>query len=202
VKVIGTGTPASLTITFQPCEIELAHAELQRTRAALISARAAECERDTEDFIDVPDEVFAGDNRAVAELFEARRLRFRATFDDGGGTSDPTIGGHDEELAEIAYVLGQLYAAQSIDDRPVQITGPTWLLATVVRNASEAALAQLVDAVRRFRAHVPRSTPRELAAAADTASAWAQTLVEYHHVDNHGLADYGHHAQSGPGGPA
>jgi hypothetical protein len=130
VKVVGTGTPANLTIRFEPCELELVHAELRRLRAALIDEAAAECGRSDALGADTREALveLAGDDQE--DLRGAKRVRFRATFDDGGGTGGPShpggIGERDAELAQVASVLDQLYATDP-HGNPVEVIGPTWL---------------------------------------------------------------------------
>jgi hypothetical protein len=156
MKVIGTGAPEVLTISFTRCELDVLRDELHQLRAVYV---------------------------------EAAHIAHRR--DDAGQVKDPeVVPHHHEELVEISQVFDWLARVSDEEDEPEPISGPNWFWARVLRGASADAAARLLDAIERYQDKSRHCSPAELAREVASASAWAETLMAHHHVDNHGLESW------------
>jgi hypothetical protein len=125
-------------------------------------------------------------HRRRAAVTEAAAAAHKRARPEVGAGSDAVEGPHDE-LVEVSRVLNELEAFDVVDENVVELIGPTWLWAKVLRDASERAVDALADAMQRFGDPACHCRPGELRAAAAAAHAWTDTRLDYHHVDNHGM---------------
>jgi hypothetical protein len=70
------------------------------------------------------------------------------------------------------------------EDQPVVVTGPTSVLAPLVRSAASNALENYVTEASTFISDSTAVSPDRLRAALDSASAWTATLLALHRVES------------------
>ncbi len=100
--------------------------------------------------------------------------------------SDIAAEGPHDEMFVIARVLDALRRAVP-EGQPRELSGPTWLLDPVIREAASEAAERLSEAVDVFRADGAGTSADRLRAAVDSASACAATLIGLDYVQNHGV---------------
>lgn len=157
MKVIGTGSPAMLTLRLEECEIEVLCDELQHRRAVKAEAAAVAHERSagqgagagTREVEDPHDELVV-----IAGVLDQ--------LSGGGRPSDERSGGRAE------------------------IVGPTWLLGPSIRGATAEAAHRLLATLDRYRDE-RACTAEEMRAAVKTVTAWVETMVDYDYTENHGM---------------
>jgi hypothetical protein len=71
----------------------------------------------------------------------------------------------------------------------VLVSGPTSVLAPLVRSAARKAMEEYVAAASAFISDAAAVSPDRLRAALDTASAWTATLLALHRVEGHATSD-------------
>jgi hypothetical protein len=85
-------------------------------------------------------------------------------------------------LLELAR-LRQQAAEPHREDQPFVVTGPTSVLAPLVRSAARKAMEDYVAAASAFINDAESVSPDVLRAALDSASAWTATLLALHRVE-------------------
>jgi hypothetical protein len=79
--------------------------------------------------------------------------------------------------------LRQEVAEPHAGDQPFVVTGPTSVLAPLVRSAARKAMEDYVAAASAFINDAESVSPDVLRAALDSASAWTATLLALHRVE-------------------
>lgn len=75
------------------------------------------------------------------------------------------------------------------EDQPVLVTGPTNVLAPLVRSAARKAMEDYVAAASAFISDTAAVSPDRLRAAQDTASAWMATVLALHRVEGEATSE-------------
>ncbi len=94
-------------------------------------------------------------------------------------------GPHDE-IFVIARVLDALCRALP-EGQPRELSGPTWLLDPVIRDAASEAAERLSEEVEVFRADGVGTSADRLRSAVETVGACAATLIGLDYVQNHAV---------------
>ena len=116
---------------------------------------------------------------AMADAHARSTTRGATIVDSGDGLGS-------EELLLISKLLDDL-RARVLDDQPLEIVGPTWLLDPVIRGAAGEAVERLRLAVDGFRLDRGRVTPDEVRVAIDAVGASIATLIGLDHAVNHAV---------------
>ncbi len=131
-----------------------------------------------------------------SELCQVRALAIDGAYHahhngNGNGVAD-VVENRYAELLEVSRALDRLDRQLDVgedDEVPIVMEGPSWFWAPVISSGAGTASERLFDALERYRESRYDCKPEELRAAAAGAGAWAETLLAYHYVDNHGLND-------------
>ena len=157
MKVVGSGSPMMLTVRFKPREIRLLRAQLEARQRSLLSSIA-----DTQRWLE---------ERACGLREHEREQELERLKDD---------------LVVVTSLLDE--SRRPADPgQPRIVTGPTKVMAEVIRGAAGEAADLLQEAVDRFREDRGTPTPQALRQQLGDTAAWVETLIGLDHADNHGV---------------
>jgi hypothetical protein len=89
--------------------------------------------------------------RLRAQMTERAAAAHRRADESDSPVTTAAVESHHQDLVELSRVLNQLDALDQADTEPVEVAGPAWFLAGVVRGAATSAVAGLAEAMDRFR---------------------------------------------------
>lgn len=101
----------------------------------------------------------------------------------GADGHDATRADPGVRLAQLSRLMREAYAPWRAD-QPVQVVGPTSLLAPLVRTAANKAIDRYVTAATGFLCDAASVESDHVRAALDTTSAWTATLLALHRVEH------------------